>query len=742
MITILSMNIALKLCLVASIFLLIIGVSHADLITDGSFESTTTYTGTRCFIANGLFDFGNCKITGSDQVFDVPLYWEMNNSIGDYSQVIDNSFTYLLGTGDYWAYSPTYGCYARNVESYSSIDNNLTLYETCDAVYGSYESLAVSSVTPFPYQETVSLTGSKSLMIHNIPTLPCGNVASSCGEKNVSTDGFVLQNVSFPDSDYALHFNVRNCDFTPSQCEESFCVVSSFGNPRNPTLGNFRVIIANESLTNIVVDVSDNAVYRDGWQGYDIYLSGVELSGNYSVGLGIDSVSSSSSICVIYDNVSIESVDPVTVPSEDYISDMNTKYGFPFSYATYEIGAGGYVTNSFTLKTSRGFDGVPIFQTYISTSRDSGSCSVVQQDHNVTLYYDNGTFFDLPIDLLNISSGGSAGSPCTWTITFEHPVPDYDNLVSIIYNNKYYATYFLNYNVTLDADLTVREVYNDTLSGVNSDEVLSGDPYLFPVIIYNNLLNDSGCSIFDAWNFKYTNEALTGNVDYTLFSGSGLPKQYGSETITFNAGTKLNDHSYCWVDMDSVDSTDYIMINFTSENYNLKSGTQTLNLSVLYPVTASAVAGCNSGCVGYTYRLATELDSGACLYDYQPLSSLCYTAPADYGEVPANYTTITDAWADSVAVVGSVSGQIIDDTSDNLPSDLKFIIAIVISLIVGSILGLKTGHWAYGLVSVIAFLCVFTVIGFIDWWIVIIIVIISTLLIAKYGAEQFTGSGK
>ncbi len=293
-------------------------------------------------------------------------------------------------------------------------------------------------------------------------------------------------------------------------------------------------------------------------------------------------------------------------------------------------------------------------------------------------------------------------------------------------------------SISWNADITTREIYTNVLSDEISDDIITGIPYLYPVIVYNNYVNDSGCTFWDAYNFKPTSESLTGNVIYTLYGENNNAKQFGSETHTFTIGEST--HSYCWIDTDYMLSTDYVIINIESDifvdhlNYNN-------NVSVRFPVTATVV-GCRNQCVGEDYYEATELEGGACVYDIEYSSSFCIEEIPDYVEVPEDYSGITDAWDNVTTQAGSIIGQAIDDTSDNLPTDFKYIVAILISLVAGAFLGLKTQHWAYGVISALAIFFVFMVIGFVDWWFLLIITIVSFLLIAKYGAEQLTGSGK
>lgn len=713
----------------------VVGFVNAEQVTDGSFETTTTYTGTRCFIANGLLDFGECKKTGADQSFDIPQYWNMNTSIGDFAQILDTSLGALLGNSGAGSYSPTYGCFARNVDSYNSVAYNLTLYETCDAVYGSYDPLSVIDSLPYPYQENVVLTGSKALMIHNIPTMPCGDVAGSCEARNYSSNGFVWQNITLPNSSFILSYDVRNCDFTPPQCNEGYCIVSSFGNPRNPTRGNYRVAIANDSsFTNISLDIKQEAGYRDGWQHYDIYLSGAGLSGNYTLGLGIDSVSSSDSICVIYDNVSLSETPTISVPSTEYITDMNDIRNFPYTGVTDHI-AGTLHSTSF--KTSIGFDGVPQARAFLNWSR-TPACSTGCNARQVKLVYTNGTILTLASDVIDSDLTSFISGNCWYNVNVTFPIFDYEDVEKIqFYNYQSGGNCELTYNLTINGDLSLRETYGDELSDSAIDDVVYADPLLYPVIIYNNYVNASGCNVWSAYNFKPSVESASNNVYYTQFSSTGVPKDYSYETISFPANGSIVDHGFCW--MSDYESTDYIMINFTSESYSLKSGSQTLNTSVVFPVTASSVVGCTDRCIGDNYYDATVLTGGACMFDITYSSDECVESVPDYGEVPDDLVNITDTWNNFTSEAGAVVGQALDDSADNLPSTFKYIIAVVITIIVVISVGAETKSWQIALISAILMLFVFVMIRFVDWFVIVIIVIMVALLMASRMADFFTG---
>jgi len=309
------MKTASKLVLLAFFLSLVIGVSHG-LVTDGSFENVYTDITERCFIDNGIINFGDCKTSGADQQFTRPTYWYWNTSAGDYTRIIDSAMANMMGTsaGGIASQVPTYGCSARNVGSYTT-----PLNDTVQCYYTNYVELALTDSLPYPYVTPITTDGEYSLMIHNIPPSDCGiNTGSGCGQNNDSYFDFVTQNVTLPTDDYVLSYDVRNCDFSPLQCDSNWCQSATYGDPKVPSQGYSRVILMNATNhSQVFVDYSENLGYRSGWTHNEIHLSEIDNAGNMTLGFGIYATDPyyPNAICVLYDNVSIEAVEPTVVPA-------------------------------------------------------------------------------------------------------------------------------------------------------------------------------------------------------------------------------------------------------------------------------------------------------------------------------------------------------------------------------------------------------------------------------------------
>ena len=457
--------------------------------------------------------------------------------------------------------------------------------------------------------------GAWSTAIWYQPPSECGwNFSTgACGPTNQGVDGSLVQHdIIFSNSSFVISFWARKGGL-PVQCDFWNCDGTQYYGDNTTTDAQFIFILrdlnTSANYTSPVMSPDDYV----NWKQFTLSLSGIDTGDVFDIVLQTftPDLRQTTANSVLFDDFEVTYASVLESPANDYISDMTTFMNFPYHFisntSTYNA---EYHQDLVNVSFSRAFDGIPLFRAWTVNSRGS-TCQ--QSTYGIQYGYTDGTVLNWPSGAsTNVSYGEVHTAPyadCYYETIY--PIIGLDTLrnVTVKLEDK---TWRYNFNIT--ADMSVRQDYGNSLTGY---ENIYGDPDLYPVIIYQNSVNSSGCHNFNAYNFK-TSETSAGNILFTLYDSDGTALDYSSGTYNFPAGA--SSWSNCWVS-DTTD-TNYIIINFTSNpalNYTSKTST-VFTLS-------SASAECSSGCIGTRYRTAT-VSGSFCSLSYSAVNDTrCYTAP-------------------------------------------------------------------------------------------------------------------
>jgi len=570
--------------------------------------------------------------------------------------------------------------------------------------------------------------GSWSTAVWYQPPSSCrwNETSSSCGAVAQGAEGSLLQsNVSFLMQGPSISFWAKKCDFVPVQCKgwRGFwgCNGDQYYGTNNTALnvGRFSFVMSETSgnATSIYPFQASNT-----WQKFSV-VPNINTSLLYNVywqtltlGYGDQNPN-----CVLLDDFTVDYGVNLESPATPYITDMETRTGFPFTTIHTKAG-NGYVSGVGleNFKVSKGFQNVALGQIDFLWHR-IGSYTCHSTAPSIKLYHTDGSSLDVSsfsTGTLTRSIYTGCGSFCTGdmdcTMQYVFPIVNYTSIYSVNITGAGESSTAV---FTIDSNLGVRSTYVSPLTGY---ETIYGAPDLYPVILKKNVITVNGSHQFEAYNFK-PSEYSSSNVKYDLLSSNGTILNTAGASLTFPYGNST------WIDANFVGGytgAAYINISFKSN----PALTYKSNTWSLLPLTGAATT-CTSGCDGTTYVTAVT-QGQACVRTYDFNATQCINVTPSTPQLILNTTF-------------NFEQPMFGDQGAFTPLTVPWIWFVIGALIAGIVALYFTSSFEISAIVIFTLLAAFTALGIMPLWlgIGIVVVIIAAIVYVVSKVVPIGGGG-